>query len=62
MLSEHSLLSKTADFIDISYTPALSQLQVVNQMQLVNRSCDNWKSNIRFSLEPEGVTNTDQAV
>lgn len=54
--------SRSADFIDISYTPALSQLKVVNQMQLVNRSCDNWKSNIQFSLEPEGITNTDQAL
>ena len=52
--------SRTADFIDISYTPALSQLKVVNQMQLVDRSCDNWKSNIRFNLDPEGVSNTDQ--
>ena len=52
--------SRTADFIDISYTPALSQLKVVNQMKLVDRSCDNWKSNIRFNLDPEGVANTDQ--
>ena len=52
--------SRTADFIDINYTPALSQLKVVNQMQLVDRSCDNWKSNIRFNLDPEGVANTDQ--
>jgi serine-type D-Ala-D-Ala carboxypeptidase/endopeptidase (penicillin-binding protein 4) len=52
--------SPTADFIDISYTPALSQLKVSNQMQLVDRSCDNWKSNIRFNLDPEGVSNTDQ--
>ena len=46
--------SRTADFIDISYTPPLSQLKVVNQMQLVNQSCDSWKSNIRFNLDPEG--------
>ena len=52
--------SRTADFIDISYTPALSQLKVSSQMQLVDRSCDNWKSNIRFNLDPEGITNTDQ--
>ena len=52
--------SRTADFIDISYTPALSQLKVVNQMQLVDRSCDNWKSNIRFNLDPEIVANTNQ--
>ena len=42
--------SRTADFIDISYTPALSQLKINNQMQLVDRSCDNWKSNIRFNF------------
>lgn len=54
--------SRTADFIDISYTPALSQLKVVNQMQLVDRSCDNWKSNIRFNLDPEIVSSTDQAI
>lgn len=53
--------SRTAEFIDISYTPTLSQLKVVNQMQLVDRSCDGWKSNIRFNLDPEGThTNTDQ--
>jgi D-alanyl-D-alanine carboxypeptidase/D-alanyl-D-alanine-endopeptidase (penicillin-binding protein 4) len=46
--------SRTADFIDISYTPPLSQLKVVNQMQLVDQSCDSWKSNIRFNLDPEG--------
>jgi indolepyruvate ferredoxin oxidoreductase beta subunit len=52
--------SRTADFIDISYTPPLSQLKVINQMQLVNQSCDSWKSNIRFNLDPEsegGSTN-----
>jgi D-alanyl-D-alanine carboxypeptidase/D-alanyl-D-alanine-endopeptidase (penicillin-binding protein 4) len=52
--------SRTADFIDISYTPPLSQLKVINQMQLVAQSCDSWKSNIRFNLDPEGdgaVTN-----
>jgi D-alanyl-D-alanine carboxypeptidase/D-alanyl-D-alanine-endopeptidase (penicillin-binding protein 4) len=46
--------SRTADFIDISYTPPLSQLKVVNQMQLLNQACDNWKSNVRFNLDPEG--------
>ena len=45
--------SRTADFIDISYTPPLSQLKVINQMQLVDQSCDNWKSNIRLNLNPE---------
>jgi D-alanyl-D-alanine carboxypeptidase/D-alanyl-D-alanine-endopeptidase (penicillin-binding protein 4) len=55
--------SRTADFIDISYTPPLSQLKVINQMQLVNQSCDNWKSNIRFNLYPEGInTYTDQVL
>ena len=54
--------SRTADFIDISYTPTLSQLKVVNQMQLVDRSCDNWKGNIRFNLDPEIVASTDQAI
>ncbi len=53
--------SPTANFIDVAYTPALSQLKVLNQMQLVDRSCDNWKSNIRFNLDPEGSsTNTEQ--
>ena len=47
--------SRTADFIDISYSPAMSQLQIDNQMQLVNKPCDNWKSNIRFNLDPEAV-------
>ena len=54
--------SHTAEFIDISYTPALSQLKIDNQMQLVNRACDNWKSDIRFNLDPEGTTKTDQLV
>lgn len=53
--------SRTADFIDINYTPTLSQLKVVNQMQLVDRACDNWKSNIHFALDPENNSNTDQA-
>jgi len=52
--------SRTANFIDISYTPALSQLKISNQMQLVDRPCDGWKSNIRFNLDPEGVSNTNQ--
>jgi D-alanyl-D-alanine carboxypeptidase/D-alanyl-D-alanine-endopeptidase (penicillin-binding protein 4) len=50
--------SRTADFIDISYTPAMSQLQIDNQMQLVDRPCDNWKSNLRFNLDPQaGLSN-----
>ena len=52
--------SRTADFIDISYTPALSQLKINNQMQLVDQACENWKSNIRFNLDPEGTVKTDQ--
>ena len=54
--------SRTADFIDISYTPALSQLKIDNQMQLVDQACENWKSNIRFNLDPEGVAKTDQSL
>ena len=54
--------SRTANFIDVSYTPALSQLRVVNQMQLVDRPCDNWKNNIRFNLDPESGNNTDQEI
>jgi D-alanyl-D-alanine carboxypeptidase/D-alanyl-D-alanine-endopeptidase (penicillin-binding protein 4) len=52
--------SRTADFIDISYSPALSQLKINNQMQLVDGSCDNWKSNVRFNLDPEGSSKTDK--
>ena len=52
--------SRTADFIDISYSPLMSQLQIDNQMQLVDRPCDNWKSNLRFNLDPEaGASNTE---
>ena len=54
--------SRTADFIDVSYSPMLSQLKVVNQMQLVDKPCDNWKNNIRFNLDPENSSNTDQAI
>ncbi|QKM63728.1 D-alanyl-D-alanine carboxypeptidase/D-alanyl-D-alanine-endopeptidase [Polynucleobacter antarcticus] len=43
--------SRTADFIDVSYTPSLSQLKVNNQMQLVDRACDTWKKDIRFDLD-----------
>jgi D-alanyl-D-alanine carboxypeptidase/D-alanyl-D-alanine-endopeptidase (penicillin-binding protein 4) len=53
--------SRTADFIDISYTPTLSQLKVINQMQLVDQSCDSWRNNIRFNLEPESdIANSNQ--
>jgi len=54
--------SRTADFIDINYSPALSQLKIDNQMQLVDRSCDDWKSNIRFNLDPEGSSKTDKSL
>lgn len=54
--------SRTADFIDISYTPALSGLKVDNQMQLVDRSCDNWKNSIRFNLDAGDGTTTNQAL
>lgn len=50
--------SRTADFIDIRYSPAMSQLQVDNQMQLVDGPCDNWKSNMRFNLDPESAGNS----
>ncbi len=52
--------SRTADFIDISYTPRLSQLKIDNQMQLVDQPCDNWKNNIRFNLDSEGISKTNQ--
>jgi D-alanyl-D-alanine carboxypeptidase/D-alanyl-D-alanine-endopeptidase (penicillin-binding protein 4) len=51
--------SRTADFIDISYTPKLSQLKIDNQMQLVDQSCDNWKNNIRFNLDSEAISKTN---
>jgi D-alanyl-D-alanine carboxypeptidase/D-alanyl-D-alanine-endopeptidase (penicillin-binding protein 4) len=54
--------SRTADSIDISYTPVLSQLKIDNQMQLVDQPCDNWKSNVRFNLEPEGVSKINQSL
>jgi D-alanyl-D-alanine carboxypeptidase/D-alanyl-D-alanine-endopeptidase (penicillin-binding protein 4) len=52
--------SRTADLIDISYTPVLSQLKIDNQMQLVDQPCDNWKNNIRFNLDSEGISKTNQ--
>jgi D-alanyl-D-alanine carboxypeptidase/D-alanyl-D-alanine-endopeptidase (penicillin-binding protein 4) len=52
--------SRTADFIDVSYTPALSQLKIDNQLQLVDRPCDNWKSNIRFNLISDSDKSTSQ--
>ena len=52
--------SRTADFIDISYTPTLSGLKIDNQMQLIDRSCDNWKSNIQFNLDPESGNGASQ--
>ena len=35
--------SRTADFIDINYTPALANFKINNEMQLVDRSCESWK-------------------
>ena len=52
--------SRTADFIDISYTPTLSGLKVDNQMQLVDRSCDSWKNGIRFNLDLDEGAATNQ--
>lgn len=54
--------SRTADFIDITYSPVLSQLSIANEMRLVDRPCDNWKSDIRFQLDPESGAKTDQAL
>ena len=54
--------SRRGDAVDISYTPALSQLNITNELQSIDRSCDNWKSNIRFALEPEAPIKTDQAL
>ncbi len=45
--------SRTADFIDINYTPALSNFKISNEMQLVNRSCESWKKDFRFEINPE---------
>ena len=42
--------SHTADFIDIAYTPALSQFTINNQLRVVNQYCDNWKKEISFDL------------
>lgn len=55
--------SRTADFIDVSYTPALAKFKIVNEMQLVDRSCDSWKKDIHFEISPEsGTTSTDQMI
>ena len=54
--------SRRGEAVDISYTPTLSQLNIANELQSIDRSCDNWKSNIRFTLEPEAPTKTDQAL
>ena len=45
--------SRTADFIDINYTPTLSNFKISNEMRLVNRSCDSWKKDFRFEINPE---------
>jgi serine-type D-Ala-D-Ala carboxypeptidase/endopeptidase (penicillin-binding protein 4) len=54
--------SPTADFIDVTYTPALSQLKIDNQLRLIDRSCENWKSNIRFNLSPDSDQTTNQPI
>lgn len=55
--------SRTADFIDIDYTPALANFKIVNDMRLVDRSCDSWKKDIRFEIDPENSTTTsDQTI
>jgi len=55
--------SRTADFIDINYTPALSNFKISNEMQLVDRSCDSWKKYIRFEINPEnGSASTSQSI
>lgn len=46
--------SRTADFIDINYTPALANFKIINDMQLVDGPCDSWKKDIRFEINPEG--------
>ena len=45
--------SRTADFIDINYTPTLSNFKISNEMRLVNRSCDSWKKDFRFEINSE---------
>ena len=50
--------ARNADFIDISYTPSLSQFKIVNQMQLVDKTCDNWRKDIHFEISPEVIDTT----
>jgi D-alanyl-D-alanine carboxypeptidase/D-alanyl-D-alanine-endopeptidase (penicillin-binding protein 4) len=38
------------DRIVISYTPALTQFKVVNQLRPSNQSCDAWRKQIQFEL------------
>ena len=55
--------SRTADFIDINYTPALANFKINNEMQLVDRSCDSWKKDIRFEINPEnGSASPNQSI
>jgi len=55
--------SRTADFIDINYTPALANFKINNEMQLVDRSCESWKKDIRFEINPEnGSASPNQSI
>jgi len=55
--------SRTANFIDINYTPALAHFKIVNDMQLVDSSCDSWKKDIRLEINPEsGVASPNQSI
>jgi serine-type D-Ala-D-Ala carboxypeptidase/endopeptidase (penicillin-binding protein 4) len=38
------------DRIAISYTPALTQFKVVNQLRPSNQACDTWRKQIQFEL------------
>jgi len=55
--------SRTADFIDNDYTPALANFKIINEMQLVDRPCDSWKKDIRIEISPEsGNASPDQTI
>ena len=54
--------SRTADFIDIAYTPTLSQFSINNQLRLVNQSCDNWKKGITFDLSANNQQNIGERI
>jgi len=62
-LSFHIGKSRTADFIDIDYTPTLANFKIVNDMQLVDRACDSWKKDVRFEIDPEsGIASTNDTI